>query len=92
MEFQSVIYGSIVFLALIFGDLGVTGVAALSGPLAALILEIEVIRKRREKGGILSLDPSQETHLIPAPKFEHAHIHYSEAIDLSKGSEPLACG
>lgn len=88
MECQSIIYGSIVFLALIFGDLGVTGVAAISGPLAALILEIEAIRKHREQAGITS----QEATLIPAPKFEQAFTHYPAATVLVKDSEQLACG
>ena len=48
MESSSIFYGSIVFLALVFADLGVTGVAAISGPLAALLLHIDAFLKRRD--------------------------------------------
>jgi hypothetical protein len=48
MENQSIFYSAIIFLALIFGDLGVTGIASISGPLAALLLELEAWRKQRK--------------------------------------------
>jgi hypothetical protein len=88
MECQSIIYGSIVFLALIFGDLGVTGVAAISGPLAALILKIEAIRKHREQAGTTFQDRPQ----IPAPTLDLAHAHNPAATGHVKDSEQLACG
>jgi len=56
MEANSIIYGAIVFLALVFGDLGVSGVAAISGPLAAVLLEIDSLRKKR--GASVSNSPS----------------------------------
>ena len=87
MEFQSVIYGSIVFMALIFGDLGVTGITAISGPMAALILELEAMRKHR---GEARFAP-QGTHALAIPKFENTRTRYSDATELAKDSEQLAC-
>ena len=87
MEFQSIIYGSIVFLALIFGDLGVTGVAAVSGPLAALILEIEAIRKHRELASLSTQDATS----IHSPRFEKTYRHYPAATGLANEPEQFAC-
>lgn len=88
MEYQSIIYGSIVFLALVFSDLGVTGVAAISGPLAALILEYEAIRKQRESA-TLSLP---ETKSASAPTLQQMFAHYPVTTGLAKDSEQLVCG
>ena len=61
MERQSVTYGCIVFLALVFADLGVTGIAAISGPAAAMLLHYDALRaKRNDQGGTSGQQPAHQ--------------------------------